>query len=124
VIANSYLRLDPQERIRAVEKRRAALGELGNLTRRGSTPRCLTELACIYQRELRGATSAPSPAASYEHRPECSILLAVNQELGEGTTLRVTPKLADPLATLEVREHQDVEQFGTGSRPKGVQAGL
>src|SRR4249919_1663366 len=38
------------------------------------------------------------------------ILLAVDQQLGEGATLRVAPELADPVGSLEVGEHHDVEQ--------------
>ena len=34
--------------------------------------------------------------------------------------LRVAPELADPVGSLEVGEHQDVEQLGAGSRPEGV----
>ena len=47
--------------------------------------------------------------------------LAVDQELGEGATLRVTPELSDPVGTLEVGEHEDVEQLGAGSEAEGVQ---
>jgi hypothetical protein len=63
------------------------------------------------QRESDGPAGAVS-----EHRPERPILLAVDQELGEGPALRVGPELADPIGTLEVEEHEDVEQLGTGSR--------
>jgi hypothetical protein len=49
-----------------------------------------------------------------QHRPERPILLAVDQELGEGAALRIPPELADPVGSLEVREHQDVEQLGAG----------
>jgi hypothetical protein len=51
--------------------------------------------------------------------PEASILLAVDQELSEGATLRVAPELSDPVGSLEVREHQDVEELGAGSGTKG-----
>jgi hypothetical protein len=34
----------------------------------------------------------------------------------------VAPELTDPLGTLEVGEHEDVEQLGAGSRPEGVEA--
>ena len=34
----------------------------------------------------------------------------------------VAPELADPLGALEVGEHEDVEQFGAGSRPESVEA--
>ena len=59
---------------------------------------------------------------AYQHRSERPILLAVDQQLGEGAALRVAPELADPVGPLEVGEHQDVEQLGAGSRPEGVQA--
>ena len=59
---------------------------------------------------------------AYDHpRPERPILLAVDQELGEGAGFRVTPKLADPVGSLEDGEHEDVEQFGAGSWAKGIQ---
>ena len=57
-----------------------------------------------------------------EHRPERPVLLAVDQELGEGPRLRIPPELADPVGAVEVGEHQEVEQLGAGSRPEGVQA--
>jgi hypothetical protein len=31
-------------------------------------------------------------------------------------------ELADPVGSLEVGEHQDVQEFGTGSRTEGVEA--
>jgi hypothetical protein len=37
--------------------------------------------------------------------PERLVLLAVDQELGEGACLGVSPELADPLSTLEVGQH-------------------
>jgi hypothetical protein len=33
----------------------------------------------------------------HDHRPECPVLLAIDQELGEGAALRVGPEFADPL---------------------------
>jgi hypothetical protein len=62
------------------------------------------------------------PEHADEHRPERPVLLAVDQELGEGAALRVAPELADPVGPLEVGEHQDVEQLGAGSRPEGIEA--
>ena len=50
-----------------------------------------------------------------EHRPQRPILPAVDQELGEGATLRVAPILADPLATFEVGQREEVKQFGAAS---------
>ena len=52
-----------------------------------------------------------------EHRPERPILLAVDQQLGEGAALRATRELADPVGSLEVGRHEDVEQLGAGSDP-------
>jgi hypothetical protein len=57
-----------------------------------------------------------------EHRPESLVLLAVDQQLGEGAALWVAPELSDPVGSLEVGEHEDVEQLGAGSRAEGVQA--
>ena len=36
--------------------------------------------------------------------------------------LRVAPELADPVGSLEVGEHQDVEQLGAGSGTERVEA--
>jgi hypothetical protein len=46
----------------------------------------------------------------------------VYQKLGEGATLRVAPELADPVGSLEVGEHEDVEQLGAWSGAERVQA--
>jgi hypothetical protein len=59
---------------------------------------------------------------SHHHRPKCSVLLAVDQQLGEGATLRLAPELADPVGSLEVGQHEHVEQLGAGSGPEGIQA--
>ena len=48
----------------------------------------------------------------YEHRAEPSVLLAVDQQLAEGATLRVAPELSDPVGAVEVWEAQDIEEFG------------
>jgi hypothetical protein len=34
--------------------------------------------------------------------------------------LRVAPELSDPVGSLEVREHEDVEQIGAGSGTEGL----
>ena len=39
----------------------------------------------------------------------------VDQEFGEDAALWVAPELTDPVGSLEVGEHQDVEQLGAGS---------
>ena len=57
-----------------------------------------------------------------EHRSERPVLLAVDQELGEGATLWVAPELADPVCPLEVGEHDDMEELGTRSGTEGLQA--
>ena len=56
-----------------------------------------------------------------EHRAERAVLLAVDQQLGEGAAPRVAPELTDPSSALEVLQHQDVEQLGAGSRREGVE---
>jgi hypothetical protein len=60
------------------------------------------------------------PQHPYKHRTERSILLAVDQQFGEGTALRVAPELSDPVGSLEVGEHEDVEQFGAWSGAERV----
>ena len=57
-----------------------------------------------------------------QHRSECSGLLAVDQEFGEGAAFRVAPELTDPVGPFEVGEHQDVEQLGAGSGAECVEA--
>jgi hypothetical protein len=52
-----------------------------------------------------------------EYRPERPVLLAVDQQLREGATLRVARELADPAGAVEVRERQDVEQLGCEAGP-------
>jgi hypothetical protein len=49
-----------------------------------------------------------------KHRPERPILLAVDQELGEGTRRGVAQVGADRVDPLEVGEHEDVKQLGAG----------
>jgi len=48
--------------------------------------------------------------------------LAVDQEFGEGTALRVAPELSDPVGAVEVGEHEDVEQLGAGGGAERVEA--
>jgi hypothetical protein len=57
-----------------------------------------------------------------EHRPKGLILFAVDQQLGEGTALRIAPELAYPVRSIEVGEHQDVEQLGAASGAECVEA--
>jgi hypothetical protein len=52
------------------------------------------------------------PQHADQHGPERPILFAVDQQVGEGTALRIAPELADPLGALQVREAQDVVEFG------------
>jgi hypothetical protein len=42
-------------------------------------------------------------------------------KLSEGEALRVASELADPPGAVEVGHHEDVEQFGPGSRTEGVE---
>jgi len=56
-----------------------------------------------------------------EHRSQRSVLLAVDQQLGEYAALRVTLELSDRLGSLEVREHEDV-QLGAWRGAERVEA--
>jgi hypothetical protein len=44
------------------------------------------------------------------HRPERPVLLAVDQQLGEGATLGVAPELADPLGAVSSYHPQRVSR--------------
>jgi hypothetical protein len=57
-----------------------------------------------------------------EHRPQRPVLLAVDQEFGEGAALGVAPELSDPVGPLEVGKHEDVKQLGAGSGTEGVES--
>ena len=52
-----------------------------------------------------------------EHRPKRPVILAVDQQLGEGAALWVAPELSDPVGSLEIGEHEDVQELRSGSRP-------
>ena len=56
----------------------------------------------------------------HKHRPKRPVLLAVDEELGEGPALWVAPELADPVGPLEVGEHEDVEKLDAESRLERV----
>ncbi len=45
-----------------------------------------------------------------------------DQQLGEGTDLRVAPELSDSVGPLEVGGHEDMEQLGAGSGSECVEA--
>ena len=57
-----------------------------------------------------------------EHCPQGPVLLAIDQELGEGAALRVAPELTDPVGAVEVGEQEDVEQLGSSRWRKGLEA--
>ena len=60
-----------------------------------------------------------------EHRPERPVFLAVDRQLGEGAT-RLVPEPSRSALSLEVGQHDDVEQFGAGSgaeRPRRSRVG-
>jgi hypothetical protein len=71
---------------------------------------------------VRLASPVGFPKHADEHRPECPVLLAVDQELGEGAALWVAPELSDPVGSLEVGEHEDVEEFGASGRRECFEA--
>ena len=62
------------------------------------------------------------PQHADQYRPERSILLAVDEQFGEGAALRVAPELADAVGAIEVGEHQDMKQLGAGSWPEDISA--
>jgi hypothetical protein len=62
------------------------------------------------------------PQHADQHGPQRPVLLAIDQQLGEGACRRVPPELADAVGTLEVGEHEDVEQLRAGSGAERVQA--
>jgi hypothetical protein len=75
-------------------------------------------------RRPRAASLRPLGLSQHadQHGPKGPVLLAVDQEFGEGATLRVAPELADRISPVEVGKHEDVEQFGEGSGAEGVEA--
>ena len=88
---------------------------------------------CTSRKQIPGPVQAPdapkNPVTALaisllqhpdQRRPERPVLLAVDQESGEGAALWVAPELSYPVGSLEVREHQDMEQLGAGSGSEGV----
>ena len=70
----------------------------------------------------RAARLVGIPQHADEHRSKHPVLLAVDQELGEGPRRGVPPVRADRIGPLEVGERQDVEQLGAGSRAECIEA--
>ena len=64
-----------------------------------------------------GRAGPPLPPRSTYRRAERANRVGVSRSIGESAALRVAPELADPVRTLEVREHKDVEQLGAGAGP-------
>jgi hypothetical protein len=64
------------------------------------------------------------PQHADQHRSQDPVLLAVDQWLGEGATFRVAPELSDPVGSLEVGQHEDVEQLGASRRREGLEPRL
>ena len=57
-----------------------------------------------------------------QHCPQRPILLAVDQEFGEGPGLGVLPVGADRIGPVQVRQHENVEQFGAGRGTESIEA--
>jgi hypothetical protein len=57
-----------------------------------------------------------------EYRPERPVLLAIDQQLGEGAGRWVPPIGADRVSPIEVGKHEDAEELGPGSGAEGVEA--
>jgi hypothetical protein len=62
------------------------------------------------------------PQQPDDHPPRRLVLLQVDQQLAELSSLGVPPELADPVGAVEVREREDVAEFGAGSRTEDVEA--
>ena len=71
-------------------------------------------LATPSSHSIKTLSALQLPQHPDEYRPERPILLAVDQQFGEGAALRVGPELPDPFDPLEVGEHQDAEELGGG----------
>jgi hypothetical protein len=46
-----------------------------------------------------------------QHRPKRPVLLAVDQQLGEGAALRIAPELVDPVGPLEVASNVTYDPY-------------
>ena len=55
-------------------------------------------------------------------RTQRPVLLAIDQEFGERCGSPGSPRTLRSVGSLEVGEHEDVEELDAGSRPEGVQA--
>lgn len=93
-----------------------------------SHPRISRTSACVIVIRIRPpARSAARNSALHlpqnpeEHRSESLVLLAIDQQLGEGAAPWVGPELTDPLGPLEVGQDEDVEKLGVGSRRDGIE---
>jgi hypothetical protein len=62
------------------------------------------------------------PQHADEHRPKDPVLLAVDQQLGEGPTLWVAPEPSDPVGAVEVGEAQHVKELGASRWREGLEA--
>lgn len=56
------------------------------------------------------------PQHADQHRPRRLVLLQVDQQLAERLSLRVPPEGADRVRSVEVREPEDVAEFGVSGR--------
>jgi hypothetical protein len=73
----------------------------------------------LYPRSWSAFRSIPTTTAR-----SVGVLLAVDQELGEGAGLGVTPVGADRLGAIEVWKSEDVEEFGSSRRRERLRGGL
>ena len=89
---------------------RASGRELGSASPCGAGSRC-------YQLPRR--TLAVLPQHPDEHRSERPVLLTVDQQLGEGATLRVAPELSDPVGRARSREASGRGAARRGERGRG-----
>jgi hypothetical protein len=71
-----------------------------------------------YGAETALASTVALPQHPDQHRPERSILLAVDEEFGEGAALRIASELTDPVGALEVGEHEAWRGSAAGAGPR------
>jgi hypothetical protein len=124
----------PQGRVRSSRAGRLPCAPTLGRFERGSFPRYRFKggHGSVLTSRMRYSTTAYPSARGFgrsllmlpqhpdEHRSERPVLLAVDQELGEGPALREAPELSDTVGAVEVGEHEDVEQFGAWRASQSV----
>lgn len=92
---------------------------MGNRARRGHLVTGLLQMPTSTARKCPILLAGAAPARNIPISTALSVLSSSQpiSRLGEGATLWVPQKLADPIDSLEGGEHEDVEQLDAGSGP-------